>query len=291
MNSYFLRSSGIITEEMEQNGNVNNEIIEDLDKLDQLLKPVEANLNALRKSFNDIRNHFDDRLKRQQRTIANLLTRMEAIERRLAYSEHCSALHERKLDDLEQVSRKVNLKFCGIEVGFNDSPQKLMEKITDEYSVVNGLELQHSDFDRCHRVGRKYKKNNKTCQDVLLKMCSWKARDTIFKNRKRFSFFVKADMTTRREALFTFAKKEVESSSGGDEPVDDDVLVEANAIGRTVNYVFIDENCKLKLKSKSGKFFMFNSKEEFYNIISRLDNDEMSSPEFLDDEESSELYY
>lgn len=263
-----------------------NEISNDFDKLETLILPIEANLDSLRESIRSLRNHFEEKIKQQQQTINNLLTRIKNIEQRLAFNEHYAYLHERKLDDLEQVSRKVNLKFCGIEVGYNDSPQVLMKILTDEILGVNGVRLNLSDFDRCHRVGPRYKKGNKIYQDVLLKMCSWYARDLIYQNRKSIKFFIKADLTTRRVDLFDFVKKVVLSS-----PLANDINGDSMAVGRTVSYVLVDKNCKLKVKSKSGTFFTFSSKEEFFSIILWLDTKITSSPQFLEDEDSSETYY
>ena len=71
------------------------------------------------------------------------------------------------------------------------------------------------------------------------------------------------------------------------ESVNEDV---PGAIARSVSYVFSDENCKLKVKSTGGKYFMFNSKEEFYSIVSRLDFEECATADHINDEDD-ELYY
>ena len=284
MSAYNLRSSGI---------NSNNiDMVEgstELSKLEELLKPIENSLTGVKESLANIRLYFEDKIKLQQRTINNLLTRIENLELRLGYREHISLLHERKIDDLEQVSRKVNLKIVGLEVVSNETPQNLMKRITDVYLGNDGLDLQLSDFDRCHPVGPRYRRNGKMYHDVILKMCSWRARDIIYKNRKRFGLFVTADLTTRRKALLTFAKNELEANSCEDDD-DDETLGGCSRIGEMVEYVFYDENCKLKLKSRSGKYFMFSSEEEFYSIISRLDYEQLS-PNFLLDEGSSETFY
>ena len=47
-------------------------------------------------------------------------------------------MQDRKMDDQEQFSRKVNLKLVGIEVQSNDSPEIILTKIKEE---VNGLVL------------------------------------------------------------------------------------------------------------------------------------------------------
>ena len=269
--TYNLRSSG-----HEMNVSIDDAPSE-LDTLEKLLVPFEQNVNGLHDSLKEIRAHFENKLERHRKTIANLLTRMESMENRMSYFEHSSYLQGRKLDDLEQVSRKNNLKLCGIGVDANDTPDILMKAITDEYLGKEGIDLKRCDFDRCHRVGRKYKRDDKLCQDVLLRMCSWNARNTIYKNRKRFRFFIKADLTTRRQDILNYARNEASESSD-------------DSVGRTVDYVFADENCKLKLKSKNGKYFTFSSELEFSNLVTHLDQELLSSPEFIADEKT-ELFY
>ena len=99
-----------------------------------------------------LRTLFEDRLNRQQHTIKNLQIRVDLLEHRLSYNQHITTLRVRKIDDLEQVSRKVNLKLTGIEVLPRDSPQNIMKMIIDEATSLD-IGLTVADFDRCHRVG------------------------------------------------------------------------------------------------------------------------------------------
>ena len=47
----------------------------------------------------------------------------------------------------------------------------------------------------------------------------------------------------------------------------------------------------LKLKSVKGRYYMFNSEEEFFNIVTRLDFEDCASDEHKNDEKNKELYY
>ena len=51
-------------------------------------------------------------------------------------------------------------------------------------------------------------------------------------------------------------------------------------------FVFCDGNCKMKIFSKSEKFFAFSSEYEFLSIINRLDNEINYSEDFRVDEEN-----
>ena len=129
--------------------------------------------------------------------------------------------------------------------------------------------VQKFDCDRYHRVGKKYVYRGKTYQNVLLRLCSWSARDNIYKKRKELPFKVQADLTNRRAELLDYAKDLVENDP------------EAQGV---VAFVFCDENCKVKIFSKSKKFFAFNSKYELCNIVYRLDQEANSPEGFLEDE-------
>ena len=197
-------------------------------------------------------------------------------------------MNERKLDDHEQVSRKVNLRIVGMKVEKEDSPEKIMTEIKEQATEI-ALDIPDNDYDRCHRIGKKYKRDNVLYQDVLLKLGFWRTRDALFQNRKRFNFKVFADLTQRRQDLFEYAKSEV---------ANDEVTK------RVVKFVFCDKNCKLKIFSQSEGFYPFSSRSEFCNIVGMLDNDETLSDEFIKDEKrgcldkddiysdlNSDLYY
>ena len=69
------------------------------------------------------------------------------------------------------------------------------------------------------------------------------------------------------------------------------------AIERVGDYVFCDQKCKLKLKSKSNKFYTFSSELEFLMIVARMDHELCASIELMEDEsnkkeeELNDLYH
>ena len=221
-------------------------------ELDKCLGPVEKSINNfISDSFVQLKKFFAQKLKCQQAVITNLQTRLQKVEERVLYNVHATELHERKLDDLEQVSRKINLRLRGIKVENQDSPENIMITIKEQAKALD-LDIPECEYDRCHRIGRKFKVNGTTFQDVLLKLCFWRTRDLLYKNGKRFNFKIFADLTQRRTELLEFARNLVE---------DDEVTK------RAVEFLFGDQNSKLKVFSKSKLFYSFSSWEEFMNII------------------------
>ena len=167
------------------------------------------------------------------------------------------------MDDMEQISRKVNLRLKRIKVSRNDSPALIMEKIKE--LIVNNVDLP-PEIDRCHRVGSRYVQNGKTYQDVLVKFGFWRARNSMFSSRRKFSFKVLADLTTRRMEILKSVRSDVENLPH---------------VGDVVDFVFSDINCILKIKTKSNRFYGFNSHDEFLNLVDRIRDD------LLDDEDAT----
>ena len=147
---------------------------------------------------------YKSEISQRDTEIAVLRTRIDSLESRFtifqcdtAYTRVTSDLNSRLIDDHQQISRKVNLRIEGVEVASEESPTSLMGYIKSECDKLN-LCLEDFDFDRCHRNGPPIKsKDGKIYQCILLKLCSWRARDTIYKNRKSFSFKINHDLTKK----------------------------------------------------------------------------------------------
>ena len=210
--------------------------------------------------------------------IEKLITRVNVLESKVSLGHHVALLHERKMDDMEQVSRKVNLRLKGIELSKNDSPTLLMEKIMKELNDAE-VDIPTYEIDRCHRIGDRYHYNGKTYQDVLIKFGFWRSRNTMYQNRKTFSFRVLADLTTRRMGVLKSARDEVLRVPG---------------LNDLVDFVFADVNCKLKMKTKSNRFYGFNTHDEFLSLVGRLRDNILNDDDSVrrkNDEESDELFY
>ena len=107
-------------------------------ELDKCLGPMEESIkNFINDSFIQLKKYFEQKLKCQQAVITNLQTRLQKVEERVSYNEHATKLYERKLDDLEQVSRKINLRLRGIKVENHDSPENIMITIKEQAKALD----------------------------------------------------------------------------------------------------------------------------------------------------------
>ena len=153
-----LRSSGGIISEI-------NHVDEELSQLHTILEPIQISINEFNRTLDDIKRLYKAKFLQQKSQIHNLQTRGQSLEERLSYQQFSTDLNARKIDDLEQGSRKDNSKLKGIEVKNNDSPNLIMEVINAGIIRLN-LTLTNSDLDRCHRVGKIYNFKFKSQQDI-----------------------------------------------------------------------------------------------------------------------------
>lgn len=239
---------------------------------------LELKIEELSRSLQEVQESLIKSIAHRNINIDKLQTRINVLESEVNLSQHFAGLFERKFDDMEQISRKVNLRLKGIEVFDNDSPQCIMDKIKQEL-VDNEVDIPHSEIDRCHRDGFKYRLNGKTYQDVLIKFGFWRSRDVFYANRKKFSFRVLADLTQRRSDILSAARYDLEYLP---------------RVSEVIDFVFSDQNCKLKLKSKSNRFYGFNSHDEFLTLVDRLGDEllvDVNSLRRKHDEVTYDLFY
>lgn len=235
----------------------------ELQELVSKLEEKEVRIVALESSVVSINEQTklrDDKINELEKQMDLLDTRTRSTERQNSLLEHTVSLLERKCDDHEQISRKVNLRFVGIDIKDDETPDTLLATIKAECTKL-GLAIDDADFDHCHRNGRINSTGNVRKQTVLLKMRSWRGRNIIYENRRNFPFKIYHDLTLRRKTLLDDANEMIESPD----------------VNRVVDFAMADKNCKLKLKSSNGRYFHFNSLEEFNGTVQRLQNDSMGS--------------
>lgn len=218
--------------------------------ISELLLPIKNNIEALTSSLEIFSSRIEKIVADQQIQIDTLQTRIKQLEQRQCFSEHQICFNrilvdrnERKLDDVEQRSRKVNLRIDGIMVEDGETPATLLKLIQNEVAEA-GVGINSYEYDHCHRVGPVYKKRGIFYQQMILRLASWSSRNMLYVNRKKFKFRFYADLTNYRSSTLNFAK---------------DVATDYEV----VDYVMVDANCKLKFRDILGKFHHFSSRVIF----------------------------
>ena len=94
-------------------------------------------------------------------------------------------------------------------------------------------------------------------QATLAKFTTWDARNKFFKARKGSNFYVKADLTKKKENSLTYARDGIRPDPG---------------VRKFVKYVYVDPNCNLMAFTATGRFMRFNSECAFDSLLSYVDN-------------------
>ena len=77
---------------------------------------LEERIEIISRSLKDIHDLLAKSIEDRNLEITKLQTRINVLECQVKLGHHFALLHERKMDDMEQLSRKVNLRLVGIEV-------------------------------------------------------------------------------------------------------------------------------------------------------------------------------
>ena len=165
---------------------------------------------------------------------------------------------KRVTDDQNQYSRKQNIIIDGLKIKSSDKDDRIRNLVLAEIRHLN-LDIDEYEVDRAHRTDAPYHdKNGKLHTPVIVRFTSWYARNEMYEARKKSNLFMKADLTARRKDLLNDAREFV--SEGG------------SRVASLIEFVFADRNCQLSVKAKDGRFFKFNSLEEFRSLLDYIED-------------------
>ena len=176
----------------------------------------------------------------QRQEVLQLINdRCVPLENHVRTLQHYNELLHRKIDDLDQYNRRLNLVFKGIGFKKKESP------VTIRSQVVAELHRLHLDdvipyLDRAHRYGSKRRDE----QSVIARFTTWDARNKLYSKRRECNFHIESDLTHRRWVLLDNARD----------------LAEASPL---IKNVIADRNCILQAIAVDGSFHAFSSIEEF----------------------------
>ena len=105
----------------------------------------------------------------------------------LARNQHLESkegLLERKIDQLDQYSKRPNLLLDGLPLRKNETPDSTHSAVIAEIDQL-GLEIDDCEVDRAHRAEQRYEDNNgRLQQPVVVRFISWGARNVMYQARK-----------------------------------------------------------------------------------------------------------
>ena len=119
---------------------------------------------------------------------------------------------EKAVDQGEQYSRRNNLRITGYRETENENTDDIVLKIAADI----GSDIELSDIDRSHRVGRPGVNRSKP-RDVIVKFTSYRARQKLYKKRTALKdsgyagTFLNEDLTKLRSQVLFEARKVVKA--------------------------------------------------------------------------------
>ena len=164
----------------------------------------------------------------------------------------------------KQFSRRMCLRIDGIDLKSdeNENSSSCMEKVPKVFEEM-GVQVTAVSIDRAHRIGKRFpatdekgrKIDGQDHQQMIVKFNNWGSRMMCYNNRKKLkNKRVKIDLTKRRLTFLNQARAE---TSG--KPI--------------IDFVFVDVNCRLQLRTKSGYFYSFNTMGGLNDILTEIEEE------------------
>ena len=162
----------------------------------------------------------------------------------------------RDLDDIQQYTRRPNIRIFGIKVEENESIRDLTNNVK-KMIVESGIVVPDDCIDRVHRIGLKKKNNSGVeAQPIIVRFSTFRDRTIVYKGRndmkKKFKCGISVDLTKSRLSLLNNAKK-----------VMDEALDSSNDY---IKFVYSDINCQLRAFTANSKHLPFNSISELEKL-------------------------
>ena len=144
-------------------------------------------------------DQLNDRIRRLNEKLDLKDEHIKSLEDRIVTLEH-------ENDNVEQYSRRANLRVCGIpEANAGEDTDTIVLAV---FNDKLGMEppLQPSDLERSHRLGRKADDGQgpSRTRPIIVRFGSERVRDTVYRARTRLKghdIYINEDLTARRAKL------------------------------------------------------------------------------------------
>ncbi|XP_065667791.1 uncharacterized protein LOC136088065 [Hydra vulgaris] len=190
-----------------------------------------------------------------------------------------------KLAELEDRSRRNNLRFCGIEEieneSWEDSENKVREFLNNKFQLRGNFEIE-----KAHRVGKKLPENNKKSRSIVVRFLNYKDKATILRKYTTMKLwtqkvYINEDYSDHTLELRKKLLNEAKDLMAKDEKSDPDLnyFTDSDALQNKCNYFythklkgFLDQNnintIHINIRSLKKIFEIFsNFIEETSNLF------------------------
>lgn len=168
---------------------------------------VKAFIKALKdpEVVHTLKEHICGDLEKQISTLKDVITAKDSQITSL--TEQVKSL-ESRLDNQEQYSRRNSLRINGLPESNEGSANSV---VLDLFTKGMGCDIQLTDIDRAHRIGRT--DSSGKIRPMLVKFTSYRSRDIVFRAKSHLKkdqtkkIFINEDLTAARSALFFKARQ------------------------------------------------------------------------------------
>ena len=107
-----------------------------------------------------------------------------------------------RVEDLQQYTRRQNVRIFGIPVNDSETSKGVEEKVKN---LMEGIGIPAVSLNRAHRIGRKKKVNEVDIQPIIARFGTFRDRTTFYKGRKSvkedYGYGISLDLTMDRYTL------------------------------------------------------------------------------------------
>ena len=227
-----------------------------------LLAPIltQDSMEELLKKY--VQEGLLSRISELETQVASQQEKIDLLESAAAIRDNTLSNLEQKCDDNEQYSRRASVRLYGTEVNPGNEKENVSDKVLAACESME-VNLDMSNVDRIHRIGKKSEIDKKTVQAVIIKFRYWTSRTEFYKSRpKNYNqdgtrkpgamYSISPDLTRRRYELLKHARNAIVNYPN-------------------VSYAFADINCSLGIRTNDNKFYYFNNSFQLDKILAKLE--------------------
>ena len=180
----------MIIEMQKQLGNLATK--DDVNKIREECDKVYQRLDVFSKKFDDTIEKFEGRLFNVEQRIDTVIQDNLQLRADNVVLNDRLKKQERELNDLQQYSRRKNLRIFNLKQDTNETAEQLEEKVCDLFTNTIGVDTKPDMLDACHRVpwsasgpAPTFKDGKRRPQDIIVQFKTRKDRDAVLKDRSK----------------------------------------------------------------------------------------------------------
>lgn len=136
---------------------------------------------------------------------ATLTDTLKNFEEKTAKLEMENKTLSRKIDYLEQYSRRTNIRMFGI---VEEKAENVEEKVVKIFKDIMKVNIDSCNIDRCHRIGQQ--KKNGAIRGIMIKFNNYKSKQEVMSRKTKLKgskIVITEDLTKHRHLLFKQAQE------------------------------------------------------------------------------------